>query len=338
MNPCMKIWTWRGWLTVVALAMVGLAALSWWAGSDLAIPDRRPLQDYHREFLANPSSHGVALEAFVLEDGTPCLMCLPRADGGLGERGRRLRSQLAERGLALPAPGRVVGNVVLVHGRNGRKEDYLLIAERLCAAGFRCLIPDMPAHGDHPQRHAAYGLVEAGLPARVLKEAAGRWGFDPLPAGLLGLSMGGSIAVHAATEPASPWQALVVISSFDALEKVVEHQASRLLGNWVGPIWTQAAGGVYRIRTGLNLTAIQPGQRAKQLSIPTLIAHGDRDRVVPMASGRRLYEAVPEVAGKQWLEIPSADHDNVLITDFPIYATVAEWFLRHTRPQAANGS
>lgn len=77
---------------------------------------------------------------------------------------------------------------------------------------------------------------------------------------------------------------------------------------------------------------------ARQVSAARLIADRGRDQVAPMVSGWRLDEAVPEVAGKQWLEIPSADHDNVLITDFPIYATVAEWFLRHTRHQTANGS
>jgi hypothetical protein len=31
----------------------------------------------------------------------------------------------------------------------------------------------------------------------------------------------------------------------------------------------------------------------------------------------------------QWIEIPGADHDNVLITDFPIYAAIAEWMFKH---------
>lgn len=31
----------------------------------------------------------------------------------------------------------------------------------------------------------------------------------------------------------------------------------------------------------------------------------------------------------RWVEIPRADHGNVLITDFLIYAEMAGWTLRH---------
>jgi hypothetical protein len=47
-----------------------------------------------------------------------------------------------------------------------------------------------------------------------------------------------------------------------------------------------------------------------------------------MASGKRLFDAFPEP--KRWVEVPGAGHDNVLVTDFPIYAEIAEWFLAHT--------
>ena len=49
-----------------------------------------------------------------------------------------------------------------------------------------------------------YGVREAGLPARVLEDAAGRFGFDKQPCGLLGMSMGGSVAVHAAAQAEAP--------------------------------------------------------------------------------------------------------------------------------------
>ena len=101
--------------------------------------------------------------------------------------------------------------MVLVHGRTGRKEDYLLIAERLSAVGFRCLLPDMPAHGEHPGIHATFGIREADIPARALKESAELLKFNPVPAGLMGMSMGGAVSMHAAAEPDQPWKALVIL-------------------------------------------------------------------------------------------------------------------------------
>lgn len=309
----------------------GVAALALWAGSEIASPERRGLQEYHREFLADPAGHGVELAAFTLADGTPCLMCAPHSGGKLGERGLKVRAQLEERGMVLAQPGLIAGTLVLVHGRRGRKEDYLLIAERLCAAGFRCLLPDLPAHGDHPAAQAGYGMREAELPARVLAEAAERFGFEPRPAGLFGISMGGSVAVHSAARADAPWRALVVIASFDALAPVVEHQAAKMFGAWSGAAWAGTAGAVYEMRAGVALRDILPAEKAASLTMPTLIAHGSADRVVPVSAGRSLFAALPAGLEKKWIEIPGADHDNVLITEFPIYAEVAEWMLRHVR-------
>lgn len=320
------------WLFLAcALIVAGVAALACWAGLEIASPARRGLQDYHREFLSLPKAHGVEVEAFTLADGTPCLMCVPHPQGALGERGLRVRSELAKRGRVLAEPGLIQGTVVLVHGRRGRKEDYLLIAERICAAGFRCLLLDLPAHGDHPEGVAGYGKREAELPGRLLVEAAARFDFDPQPAGLFGISMGGSVAMHAAALPEAPWRALVVIASFDAFSPVVEYQAGRWFGDWGARLWGRLSGLVYEMRTGVTFREIHPAAQAAILAVPVLIAHGSADRVVPLVSGRRLFDSLPVGLEKRWVEIPGADHDNVLITDFPIYAEVAEWLLSHVR-------
>jgi uncharacterized protein len=309
--------------------LVAAAYLVRWAGSEIASPSRRPVMDYHREFLTNPSAHGFTIDRFTTKDGTPCLVCTPDPSGKLGERGSKVRQQLNARGLTLEPAGRVRGTLLLIHGRRGRKEDYLPIAERLCAAGFRCVIPDMPAHGDHPARLATYGIREATLPARVLNEAATRFNFKPQPAGLLGMSMGGSVAVHAASIPDAPWQALVIISSFESFPFVIESQASRYIGPTLGPAWAKATDWVYQRKSGISLVDIQPHLHAASIRIPTLVAHGSSDRVIDIGSGRHLFDAFPIGTPKRWIEIPGADHDNVLITSYPIYADIAEWMLRH---------
>lgn len=309
-------------------ALLAPSILTWWAGSELASPSRRPLQDYHQEFLADPAVHGVTLKTFTLRDGTPCIVCEPESAGQLGTRGQILRDQFTKRALPLPPPGHITGTLVLVHGRKGRKEDYLLIAERLCAVGFRCLLPDMPAHGDHPAALIHYGVREAPLPAQVLAEASQKFGFSPQPAGLLGMSMGGSVAMHATGQPDAPWKALVILSSFHAFQPAMELQASRIAGSFLGRPWAAAAGQVYQWRTGLSLSVIQPHEHAARLKIPTLILHGTDDKIVPIESGRKLYAALPPDIEKLWVEIPTADHHNVLITEFPVYATISEWMLK----------
>lgn len=315
-------------LFIFALLLT-IGAGCFWAGGELASPPRRALQDYHREFLADPLSHGVTVKTFTISDGTPCLLVEPSPDGVLGSRGQRLREQFSSENIPLPAPGKIIGSLVLIHGRKGRKEDYLLIAERLCAAGFRCLLPDMPAHGDHPSPHATFGIRESPIPAQVLKESSKKFHFADQPVGLLGMSMGGAISMRAAALPDQPWKALVIISSFDRLVTAIEKNVSDRVGESLGHLWTLAAGWVYTWKTEVPLFEIRSDLAAAQIEIPTLIAHGTADSVIPQESGQRLFAALPADIEKQWVDVPGADHDNVLITDFPIYATIARWMRQH---------
>lgn len=311
--------------------ILGAIAACLWAGRELASPPRRTLQDYHREFLADPTAHGVQVKTFIISDGTPCLLVEPDPSGKLGTRGLRVREQLSGSGLTVTTPGNIIGTLVLVHGRKGRKEDYLLIAERLCAAGFRCLLPDMPGHGEHPGRYVTFGLTEATIPSRVLHESAERYNFSPAPAGLMGMSMGGAVAMRAASLPQAEWQALVIVSSFDRLEVAIHKTVSDRVGSLIGSLWSQGAGLVYRFMTGHALNEIRSDIVAANITMPTLIAHGTNDRIIPLESGQRLFAALPATLEKQWIDVPGADHDNVLITDFPIYATIAEWMRRQVK-------
>ncbi len=315
---------------ITGILVLPLAAI-WWAADQLAHPPRRPLQDYHHEFLADPSAHGVVLKSFTCADNTPVIVCESAPSGVLGKRGQTIRGQMLKKKIVLPPAGQIVGSLVLVHGRRGRKEDYLLIAERFCAVGFRCILFDLPAHGDHPGAVACYGVKESHLPEMVLRRAAAEFGFDPQPCGIMGISMGGAVGIRAAVKNEAPWRATVFVSTFDTLDHVLRHQASGLAGSWGGSGLRWITGWLFEWQTGMEIGAANSLKLVCDLKCPTLIAHGSSDRVIPIGYGRPLYEALPPAVEKRWIEIPGADHDNVLITDFPIYAEMAEWMLRHVQ-------
>ena len=321
-------WWVCGASVLAVLALAGILA-SWLAARDISRPSRPALESWHREFLDAPSAHGLDLHSLILSDGTPALLCRPDPSGRLDQRGRTLRDQLTSRGMVLPPPGaESAGTLVLVHGRRGRKENGLPIAARFCAAGFRCILIDLPGHGQHPLPEARYGLAEAELPGLALRESATRFGFDPRPAGLWGMSMGGSVAVHAAAGDPAPWQALVIVASFDALEPVIQRQASLYLGNWAGAAFHCSVSWWHRILTGQPLANVQPAQRARRLHLPVLVAHGEDDPLIPTEAARRLFDAFAST-DKRWVNVGSGTHGNVLITPHPLYADMAEWFLQH---------
>lgn len=57
--------------------------------------------------------------------------------------------------------------------------------------------------------------------------------------------------------------------------------------------------------------------RLKQVNMPVLVIHGDRDTIVPVVLGRRLFAGAPEP--KEWYEIKGADHNDTYLVGGPAY-------------------
>ena len=292
-------------------------------------PSRRVLQEYHMHRLMNPENYGLTIRSYPCLSGkAPCLLVEPDVLSGAGKRGKRLRKQLADKRFELPAYGRVKGMVVLLHGRKGRKEDLLPVAERFVAAGFRCLLIDMPAHGDSSLEVMSFGhsSFEKGLPAQALQEVKRHFGLPDEPAALWGMSMGGAFAISAASQVSSQWDALMIVSSFSALAEVLESQ--------IPAKWTAAFGALMplldverELRSYPAISTIVPRSQAASIKIPALFVHGEQDEYVLPQQGRQLYNAIAH-PNKRWITVPGAGHANVLATSMPVYSEMSAWLLQ----------
>ncbi|WP_227021549.1 alpha/beta hydrolase [Oceaniferula marina] len=315
---------------LIGLCLVFLSAISFTAylGRQLASPERRELQDYHQQWIQQQAQHSIHIQdGLLVNEQIPYLLVTPSTNAPLSERARIIREQVQQHEITLPAIGEVTGTVVLLHGRNGRKEDLLPVAERFCALGLRCLIPDLPAHGESPVETVQFGLaeLEQDLPRELLIECAKHHQFNPEPSALWGISMGGCFATRSAANNKQPqWQSLVIVSSFDRLDTVIKHQShSSILNDWVSYF--------SELSNGADPAKVTPAVWAQSVSIPVLVAHGSDDALIPMSSGRKLYDSFPS-NDKKWIEVPGGDHDNVLITPMPLYAEMGVWILKHLSP------
>lgn len=317
--------------TLLAMAILYLA-LVWWCAKEIAEPSRRSAGAPHLPYFDGSAKAGFVVEKFVSSDGMPCLVCTPEHVDEVSEKAGIIRGQLAGKGVSLRPAGEIIGTLLILHGRSGIKENYLAVAERFCAVGFRCVIPDLPGHGASPEPFTTYGVLEAPMILRCYGEAAAKFGFAGQPSAILGQSMGGAEAIHTVALDGSPFQSMVVVSSFDKLGTVIRGQADGLLGPILGAAVSAPAGLLYEWRTGIHLSEINSSDKARKIRIPTLVIHGDDDRMVPTASGKALFGSFPEDTKKRWLEVPGAEHNNVLVTDFPLYAAMAHWLLEHVGP------
>lgn len=111
---------------------------------------------------------------------------------------------------------------------------------------------------------------------------------------LMGRSLGGAVAVDLAAEDGA--RGLVLASTFSSLPDVAAHHMPWLLPRW-------------------NMTQrLDSAVKIGRYHGPLLQTHGDADRVVPIQSARKLFDAANEP--KQFLVMPGADHNDPQSEEF----------------------
>ncbi|MCH7227351.1 alpha/beta hydrolase [Haloferula sp. A504] len=308
-----------GWLVVLVLA--ALAVIGWLGSSHLVSPERRVLQGYHRQILSDPADFGLAVDRWSGPADTPALVVTASAAPGTARKARELRRLIPD----APRWASTVGTVVLLHGHRGRKEDLLPVCERFCAAGFRCVVIDLPGHGDHPSRFATFGHEEVGLLGEIRNAFP-----DDHPCFLFGMSQGGAIALQAAASQPERWSGVISVAAFATLDEALMSSARDFhpVARPLSPLLAMSVAIATRCRAGFFPAAIRPIDAAGALDLPVLLVHGGADRFIPVEHARRLHRALPSPR-KDLLIIDGAGHGRVLAADAAnTYAACARFMLQ----------
>lgn len=327
----MKFKRWCKWLlTSLFLALFLVSITIALIGSLQTLsPKRRQLADYHRATLAHAENFGMRIKTFTAASAMPYLVCEPQNNAN-AQKSLILRKELARRHTALAPWGAVRGTVLMLHSHRGRKEDNLAICERFCAAGFRCICPDLPGHGDNPEAYATFGIREKHLLESLWQEYQKLNPKATQPLFLFGYSQGGAIALQCADSAILQPRALAAVSSFSSLDQPIEASANYLpvVIRDLTPLTTRAcAFGIY-CRIGVFPKDISPLNAAKNITIPSFICHGIDDTFVPVANARAIFTAIP-ATNKTLSLIPKAKHSNTLATgSTTLYADICEHFLK----------
>ena len=188
---------------------------------------------------------------------------------------------------------RPVGTVLILHGLSGSSEWTAPHAACLANAGFRCILIDLRGHGESTGGTISFGKYESAdiREALVRLRAAGTLAG---PVILMGCSLGGSVAIMAATGP-TPVAAVIAIAPFAHVGDVAPHFAHRFAG-WLTWLVTDgltrntiAAMG----RQGdFDPLADSPLAWASRVHVPVLLIHGEDDDLVPAEQSAQLAKAL----------------------------------------------
>ncbi len=300
------------------LAVLALLIFIQIASHRITSPQRATLHDSHFEIMAEPANHGMKLSYHTAPDGTPYLLCEGLRTSG--KKGLLLRQQLsAKKVQPIPEPAALL----LLHGHGSRKEHHLAIAERFCAVGFTCLIPDLPGHGEHPDEKGTFGKKEVPRLRELLTHVHKEHQL-PEKIGLFGLSQGGAIALQLAAADHDSFTSVATVSTFADLAQTLEstaHRKSPVLAALLPVIQLDL-----KLRHQLSVKEISPAQSATKINLPVFVIHGLDDTFIPPSNAETIYRNLshPE---KRLRFVPQAGHGNVLAKGDLIYAELCEFFL-----------
>jgi hypothetical protein len=231
-------------------------------------------------------------------------------------------------GWLLPARGEPKGFLLHLHGNAGNVGSHLGFVAWLPAEGISVLTFDYRGYGRSggtPSLSGVHRDAEAALAQALAVQTAERMTARPL--GVLGQSLGGSVAVTALARSKLKNRVclLVIDGAFTGYRRIAREKLGEFWLTW--PLRGFLSAGVDESYDPVEaIAALAP--------MPLLVLHGDMDPVVPLAHGKALYEAAEEP--KQLWVVRGGGHLDALATA-ELRKLVADTLLTCAPPAPATG-
>ena len=183
-------------------------------------------------------------------------------------------------------PPRAEGNaVLLLHGHRGNRDQLLVHAQYLVAAGYGALLIDFRNHGDSDGDRTSMGYHE-------IKDARAAYRYlerheDVKRIALWGHSMGGAVACMLMSEVDAA--ALFVDATFTDFSALVRDGVVAR-GLPASPI-SEILVWLYGVLSGSDWSALRPLDALANFDKSALLFHGSDDPVIPLAESKRFAAA-----------------------------------------------
>ncbi len=216
--------------------------------------------------------------------------------------------------------------IILLHGVGACKERWLPTAAWLWQHGYETVLLDSRAHGQSEGDFCTYGFNEkydvAATVDYILKNKTGG------KVGIWGNSMGGAIALQALAHDPRLQFGIVQSTFADFRTIVFDYQKRRLKIPWQ---WF-ANDGIERAEALAHFEAdsIRPGEAARRIVQPMLMAHGDADDRIKLEYGQQIFANLA-ATDKEMKVIHGAGHLNLMAVGGDVYRADVLRFLERQK-------
>jgi alpha-beta hydrolase superfamily lysophospholipase len=298
-------------LFVFLSLLVCIKAIIFMNQKDIMTPEKRELQPYHLEWLENPNKHNIKIEKYFTKSKIPYMIVTQDTTKGLSKRQKVLSEQLGNTQFEKSEK-----TLVLLHGKNGRKEDLLPVAERYVLLGFRCILIDLPHHGESQMKHLHYTTkaYEKNYVDEVLEDS----NLNTNQLYIWGMSLGGAFAIANVSNSKYDFQAMVLVATFDNLQTVLSEKSKAVFGEVFGAFLYQGLEKSLDLLYNFQPSKVDSGKLAQSLTLPLYMTHGKKDELIPYQEGKKLFDKFASKAKKFHLD-EEGDHHNILTTKHEFY-------------------
>jgi fermentation-respiration switch protein FrsA (DUF1100 family) len=227
------------------------------------------------------------------------------------------------------------GAVLLLHGVGSNRTSMGGRAIFLHHLGFTVLAPDFQAHGESPGKNVTYGARESLDAAAAMKYLNANVPGERV--GVIGISMGGAAALLGDGPLAA--DAFVLESVYPTIRQAVNNR----LDTWLGPLggvarlFTSGMIQLFKSKTGVAETELQPIARIGQIRAPLLLITGSADPYTPLAEADSLFARAR--APKLFWAVRGAGHQDLYAYQPIEYERrVGAFLVEHLRGSPAGGS
>jgi alpha-beta hydrolase superfamily lysophospholipase len=269
-------------------------------------PKKRALQSYHYEWLNHPEKHGMSIAKHKSKEGTPYLIVTAQELNS--KRQRLLAKQLGN------IKKTEQGTLVLLHGKNGRKEDLLPVVERYLVLGFTCILPDLPTHGESKVETLYYGTTstEQHYVDEVLDDASTHFKLGK-ELSIWGMSLGGAFAIQTVAHSKYAFKKMVLVATFERLDRVLQEKSFALFGSFLGSMLYVSLQRSLEFFYNFNPNSANSAKLATTLSLPLYLVHGEKDELISVEQGKVLFKKFASKKKSFFLDL-QGNHHNILVT------------------------